>query len=234
MRILIVDQCSGSKDVPDDFEPFDAADIDGNGRAELLARDGVPSLKARALYTGRQQGYIDNAVDSLRADEHDVDRLFISAGFGLVDEETPLPPYEVTFADMTATEINDRAERLNLTRDLVDHIDNAEHYDAVFFPLGTDYYRALDFDAVLDAVAEDTHVVVFNKEELAADDSRVVSLSARTAEAKEHGTIVVSLKGRYLEYFADHVGAGKTIDSVEDLIEYCTTEATSQQGLDQF
>ncbi|WP_435319004.1 hypothetical protein [Haloarchaeobius sp. TZWSO28] len=232
--MLVVDQCSGSKDVPDGVTPFDADEIDEYGREELLDRDGIPGLKARSLYTGRQQGYVDNAVDSLRADGHEVDRLFISAGFGLVDEDTPLPPYEVTFANMTATEVRDRAERLNLTNDLIEHIKKAGRYDVVFFPLGTDYYRALDLDSVFTTVDEETYVVVFNQEELVDTADRIISIPARTAEAKEHGTIVVSLKGRYLEYFASHIGAGKTVESVDDLIQYCTTEQTSQQGLGQF
>ena len=234
MRILVVDQCSGSKDVPDNTTLFQAEDIDERSRESLLEQEGVPGRKARDLYIGRQQQCINSAVDSLRADGHAVDRLFISAGFGLVDEETRLPPYEVTFAEMTVSEIRERADCLRLTKDLVEHIQSVDDYDIVFFSLGSDYYRALGLDTVLAEIAETTFVVVFNQEELAEGDDHIVSIPARTAEAKAHGTIVVSLKGKYLEYFAEHVSEGKSVKSVDDLREYCTTETTSQQGLDQF
>jgi hypothetical protein len=76
--------------------------------------------------------------------------------------------------------------------------------------------------------------LVFNQEDLAASRKNVVSIPARTAEAKEHGTIVVALKGRYLQNFARHRKEGATVDEIADIVEYCTTEPTTQTGFGAF
>ena len=234
MRILIIDQCSGSKDVPESAPKFDAADIDEHGREALLARDGVPAIPARRLYAGRQQRYIDSAVDRLRATGDTVDRMYISAGFGLVDEETELPPYEVTFGDMDPEAIDERAVRLVISADVREAIQVEPPYDVVILALGGDYYRSCELEAVIDALPRETYGVVFNHEELASGRPRVVSIPARTVEAKEHGTIVVALKGRYLQNFARHRKEGATVNEIADIVEYCTTEPTTQTGFGEF
>ena len=233
MRILIIDQCSNSKSYPEDSVAFDASEIDDAGLATLRRREDAASIPARKLYTGRQQKYVGDAVDSLRANGHTVGRYFISAGFGLVAENEELPPYNVTFADMTASEIDSRAEVLGLTEQTQDVI-SAEAYDIVFFALGSDYYRALNLPETLSAVPEETIGVTFNQEELADQYDNVTSVPARTEQAKEHGTIVVALKGTYLKNFADNLAHGSEPTSVEDVSAACLTEPTSQKDLADF
>lgn len=234
MRFLIIDQCSGSKDVPDNTSEFGADEIDDHGREGLLARDGVPAISARHLYTGRQQQYIDSAVDRLRANGDTVDRLYISAGFGLVDEETELPPYNVTFAGMSASAIDEQAARLEIPTDVRTAVQATPSYDVVILALGSDYYRACDLESVLDAIPSETLGVVFNQEELATEREHIVSIPARTTEAKEHGTIVVALKGKYLQNLADHRSRAKGALELSDIVEYCTTEPTTQTGLSEY
>jgi hypothetical protein len=234
MRILVVDQCSGSKDVPETATAFDAAAIDDHGREGLLSRDGVPAIPAVDLYTGRQQRYIDSAVARLRAAGDTVDRVFVSAGFGVVPERTTLPPYEVTFSGMDAAAIDDRADRLGISAALRDRIRTTPAYDVVVFALGTDYYRASGIDDLVAALPDGTVGVVFNREDLAETHDDVVSIAARTAEAKAHGTIVVALKGVFLQNFADHRADGEAVDSPADVREYCTTPVTTQSGLGDY
>lgn len=234
MRLLIVDQCSGSKEFPDESPVFDAEEIDVSPREALLSRDGVAKKKARNLYSGRQQRYITEAVDVFRTTGHDVDRYFISAGFGLVDESVYLPPYEVTFNEMSAAEVIERSEALDISTDVRDLLAIDEPYDVVFFALGSKYYLALDIEATLEALPEKSIGVVFNQEEQIRESANVVSIPARTEQAKEHGTIAVALKGVYLKHFADHVTAGEAVTTPSDVVEYSTTERTSQSGLDQY
>lgn len=232
MQILVVDQCSGSKRCPDWFNKLDADAIDATSLQELQGREQTPTYPARDLYTGRQQGYINSAVASLRDAGDEVDRLFISAGFGVVDEETNLVPYEVTFKDYSPEDIDNRAEQLRIQSDLLDRLEN--QYDIVFFALGSDYYRSFDLETVIDAIPDNTLVVLFNQETLASGRSNVVSIPARTAEAAEQGAIVVGLKGRYLQQFATHRTNGAAVESPEDVVEYCTTEYTAQTGIGEF
>lgn len=235
MRILVVDQCSAAKDVPSWFGSwFDADEIDEHGLEALRERRNVPALRARHLYQGRQQEYISDAVDRLRESSDKVDRVFISAGFGLVDEDMTLPPYDVTFAELNDSEIDARAESLGIQEDLLEHLEGDLLYDVVFLALGRDYYRSLDLEQVIQALPGSTIGVIFNQEELAAEYDNVVSIPARTPQAKEHETIAVALKGRYLQYFAEHRSHGVTVESPERLRELCTSEYTTQTGLEGY
>lgn len=232
MKILIVDQCSSDKDYPEQFSPFDAETIDTTSRENLLDRNTTPEKRARKLYQGRQQTYISRAADTLRAAGDTVDRYFISAGFGLVEEDEYLPPYDVTFADYTTEEIEKRATKLAIQDDVSELI--ANEYDVIFFALGNDYYQSINFEEVLKSVSDNSWIVTFNQESLSNKIETVISLPARTEQAKQHNTIVVALKGVYIQNFAEYRSHGKEVENSSDLEKYCTSEYTTQSGLDQY
>lgn len=233
MRILVIDQCSKAK-AQDDSDAYDADGIDGySSLEELRSQTEKPIQKARKLYTGRQQQYISQAIDKLEEKSNDtVERYFISAGFGLVSEKECLPPYDVTFRDYSSEEVAERASKLEIKRDMLDVVTGT--YDVIFFALGRDYYRTFDVATVLKAIPSDTWVVCFNHESVTAEFENVLSLSARTEEAKELGTIVVALKGKYFQNFADYRSNGAQVNGLDDIETYCTTEYTSQSNFDTF
>jgi hypothetical protein len=233
MRILVVDQCSNAKETPGGFEPLDVGTVDAHTRSELVGRNGIPALPARKLYQGRQQGYIDRATNELRETGDTVDRLFISAGFGLLDEKDRIPPYDVTFSDLTADQIEDRSARLGIHDDLIQVLRTSD-YDVIFLTLGSDYYRSLDLGEVIETVGEDTTVVVFNGALDGEEKPQAVTIPARTKEAREQETIVVSLKGKYLKNFAEHRAAGKEPRSKADVEAWCVEELTSQTGFEEY
>jgi hypothetical protein len=230
MKILIIDQCSSAKAYRDDFSPLGAETIDDHELDTLQDRPQTPAIEARKLYDGRQQRYINEAVDELRAAGDTVDRYFISAGFGLVEETERLPPYDVTFAEYSNAEINERAHTLGIENDLLSAI--TEDYEIIFFALGSDYHASFDLRTVLGSIPAETWAVCFNHESVTADFENALSLPARTDDAKEQGTIVVALKGRYLQQFASHRSQGKQVTSTGDIETYCTTEQTTQSGLE--
>jgi hypothetical protein len=160
--------------------------------------------------------------------------MYISAGFGLVSEETALPPYNITFSNMTAAEIDERAVGLGIPDDVREAVSSDQTYDIVILALGSDYYRSCGLRGVLKALPDETIGVVFNQEELAAEHENVISVPARTAEAKEHGTIVVAIKGLYIQNFAAHRGNGAMVEQHDELIEYLTSEPTTQTGLGDY
>ncbi|QCW03966.1 queuine tRNA-ribosyltransferase tRNA-guanine transglycosylase [Natrinema pallidum] len=210
LDILVIDQCSGSKDIPEGAPVFDDKETLQFSREELLERDNVPGINAKDLYTGRQQEFVKEAVRRLKGEGHDVERYFISAGFGLVSEDEPLPPYEVTFSSMGVADIRERSKQLSIQADL-EQVLNESDYDVVFFTLGKDYYTSIDIDNMVQNVRSDRIGVVFNRELVDDQFDNIVSVPARTEDAKNHGTIVVGLKGHYMKNFANR------IDSVESL-----------------
>jgi len=234
LDVLIIDQCSGSKYVPNGEQVFGMNEIDSSSKEELLSRDDAIGVKANELYTGRQQEAISNAVRQLRSDGHRVERYFISAGFGLVDEEERLPPYEVTFSGMNVSEIRERSDRLGIQDDLYRVMDQSE-YDIVFFTLGSDYYRSIDIDRTVQRIQPDRIGVVFNRDLVDEQYDNIVSVSARTEDAKRHGTIVIGLKGTYMENFAQNVRdmAELDPDAVSILCRYLEEDST-QAAIEKF
>jgi hypothetical protein len=233
MRILIVDQCSSAKKTSDRNDPLDKDAIDTTPLEELVSRDGVESYRAEELYQGRQQQRITEAKKLLEQAGDDVDRVFISAGFGLVDGSQELPIYNVTFNDAGASEIDDRSEKLGIQEDLRELI-SGDSYDVIFFALGSDYYRSAKLNEILPDVPETTSVVVFNREDLAGEYKNVLSIPARTSQAKTYGTIVVALKGEYLRNFASQRTAGEDIEDIDDIKHFCEQQSGSQAGLDDY
>ena len=232
MQVLIVDQCSSAKKGKRRYEPVNAETIDTTQRVELVQRDDVPTEPADQLYEGRQQQRISEAVTRFEDAGDDVDRVFISAGFGVVEASEPLPLYDITFADMLAAEIDIRANQLGIHDDLRARI-SAKKYDIIFFALGSDYYRSARIEDLATLVPEKTFLVLFNREELADEHENAVSVSARTLDAKEYGTIVIALKGEYLVNFAAHRLYGKTPVDAADIERFCTVDP-SQLGLGDY
>jgi hypothetical protein len=188
MRILIVDQCSSTKKTSDRNDPLDKDAIDTTPLEELINKDGVESYRAEELYQGRQQQRITEAKKLLEQADDDVDRVFISAGFGLVDGRQELPIYKVTFNDAGASEIDDRSEKLGIQADLRELI-SGDSYDVIFFALGSDYYRSVKLNEILPDVPETTSVVVFNQEDLAGEYENVLSIPARNDRRRLEGRI---------------------------------------------
>jgi len=219
LNILVIDQCSGSKEFPDNTSVFDADETLQYSREALLSRNNIPEIAARDLYTGRQQNCVRDAVRSLRSDGHNVERYFISAGFGLVAENDYLPPYEVTFSSMNVDEIRERSTELNIQEDLQHLLKNSD-YDIVFFTLGKDYYTSIDIDNMVQEVRSDQIGVVFNRELVEDQFDNIESVPARTDDAKQHGAIVIGLKGIYLQNFARYIEEVDTV-SPETIEELC-------------
>jgi hypothetical protein len=228
--ILVIDQCSGSKQVPENASMFGRKELDEFTKGELLDRESVHGIPAHDLYTGRQQEYVKQALRRLTADGHNVTRYFISAGFGLVSENETLPPYEVTFNSMKVNEIRERSTHLNIQADVKQVLSESD-YGLVFFVLGSDYYTSIDIDQMVQEIPPDRIGVVFNREIVDEQFDNIVSVPARTEDAKEHGTIVVGLKGVYMQNFArylDNVDV-LTPQKIENLCRHIEEQSTQMK-----
>lgn len=231
MQILIVDQCSASKTYPDGIAPVEPANLDGEPD-DVISRHDSLGIPAVDLYSGKQQQRVDHAVNTLRTHGHNVDRFFISAGFGLVAEDTVLPPYDATFNRLSADEIQARATELGITTDLVDTV-SERTYDIVFLPLGADYYAAIDISRLLEEVPDSTTVILFNRE-IDHDGEQVVSLPARLEEARTNGSTVVGLKGLYLKRFAERVRDSDGPLHPDVIADLCLREELTQSEIQNF
>ena len=235
MRILIVDQCSGTKAHPESHPVVDQEDTRNTDPEDLLDNLGIAGIQAKDLYTGKQQQRITEAVRTLRQKSNEVERVFISAGFGLIGDEQRLPPYEATFNTMSTSEIAERTEHFRLTERVTELIDDGS-FDIVFLALGSKYYDALDLEEVLVSIPAKTTVVLFNQEAMDSEHEQVVSVPARTEQGKQFGSTVVGLKGTYLKNFAAALDSTENSITPERAAEYCLTDPSesSQSGIDNY
>src|SRR6266568_1098554 len=100
-------------------------------------------VPAGQLYRGRQHLQLMQGVELLRQTfgHTVVDVKIISAGFGLVSEEQPLPPYNATFADLPSSKILAISQRLCIPQKINHLMSNS--YDCAFFLLGDSYLLSI-------------------------------------------------------------------------------------------
>jgi len=100
-------------------------------------------VPAGLLYRGRQHLQLMQGVELLRRafGRAVVDVKIVSAGFGLVGEEQPLPPYNATFADLPTSKILAISQRLRIPQKINQLM--GESYDCAFFLLGESYLLSI-------------------------------------------------------------------------------------------
>jgi hypothetical protein len=108
MQLMVVTTCTDRKRFP---APLDLnADRLGQGHQDSVAAEWVarvstaqPAASARDVYCGRSFQEALTAARSTR-----VSLRIISAGLGLIDEEEPVPPYNLTLVRGKANSIESR------------------------------------------------------------------------------------------------------------------------------
>ncbi|QLC32852.1 hypothetical protein EFA46_001040 [Halarchaeum sp. CBA1220] len=111
MDVLVLSPCS--KDKRYDLV-LDCKDVDEYLRDELVNEHGEYTTTASNMYTGREHQHVKAAVTKLR-EVVDVDWYIISAGFGLLRDETKIPSYECGFSDIES--VRTRARRAGYDTD---------------------------------------------------------------------------------------------------------------------
>jgi hypothetical protein len=134
--MLVIGSCTGDKNVRDCPGLLTQADLDASSlfqcrEAELSAW----ALPARELYTGWQHRYMMTGVDAIRHrfGTPACSVKIITAGYGLIDEEQRLVPYEATFQGHRPKWIRDRSTTLGIPSEVRNAVVG---FDVVLFLLG--------------------------------------------------------------------------------------------------
>ncbi|MHA1924599.1 MAG: DUF6884 domain-containing protein [Candidatus Thorarchaeota archaeon] len=203
MRILVVGSCGKSKlkthpDAPT-CSDIDSKDAISKWRKHLSSY----LTPARELYTGFQSTELLRGVEILRAiDKVEVRLLILSAGFGLLEENEIVPPYECSFSQMSKSKIRERSAVLRIEEDYKKL--HETRFDLTYLALGKKYLTALGNDFL--SYTRGT-VVVFDSKW--TDEKAVyVPSGSKAVRAfsihgfKIHG--VVGFKGDLLRILAEH------------------------------
>jgi hypothetical protein len=137
--IRIITSCTSVKSRTGS-SPLSAADLDQ--RRQI---DPTSLIQAEDLYQGQQHVRLMRGVRAMRSrNDFDVDLWILSAGYGLVRADTPLAPYECTFASMTRAQARKRARALAIPQQM--RILLAESSALTLLLLGEEYLAVCDLD----------------------------------------------------------------------------------------
>jgi Queuine tRNA-ribosyltransferase len=142
LKTLVITSCTGEKRYKPDEQLMQNDFIDNTN---LSLKEGY--LKeyqqtAGRMYTGLQHLRLMEGIEVLRNtfQSESIDLNIVSAGYGLINEDKVIVPYEVTFNSMNSKQVLEWSKHLNIKEDLEKKI---KGYDLVFFLLGDKYLKSL-------------------------------------------------------------------------------------------
>ncbi|WP_411964342.1 hypothetical protein [Haloferax sp. YSMS24] len=215
LDVLVVSACTGNKQYG---TVADCRQVDEKSREALIEKFPESVASAADMYTGREHGHIQSAVERL-SEVANVDWRIISAGFGVVSSGTKIPSYECTFNEIE--QVRERAERFGLD---VDEMTNnaliaavsreknipqdlrrifAEGYDLVFVALGTKYLIAVQ--EALTSMPEETTAFAFASNGSKEYIGDCYWIPATEEERGHFGTTWLELRGRELLSLAENI-----------------------------
>jgi hypothetical protein len=207
VKILVITSCTGEKSV----ESVDQPTLDDFKRGPIHVTKLEAAMKdlmlpAEALYTGLQHARLMRGINAVRKlPGFEVDLKVLSAGYGLVNADRKLAPYEATFAGMKKSELQAWARQLNVSRDVACVL--GESYDLALVLLGEDYLAACELASDLQLGGP---AIFFCSAATAKKLPKVPGLASvivTNAEAKRFGCGLVGLKGEVSARILERLGS---------------------------
>jgi hypothetical protein len=198
MKLLVVGSCTGEKDVRDC--PYLLTESDFDVPSALLRGEADLSrwvLPAFRFYTGWQHRYTMKGVNAIRQrfGSAACALKIISAGYGLVDEDRSLVPYEATFQQKRRRWINERAQKLGIPQAVRQAI---QGFEVVVFLLGREYLLSTQ-PPVVPGLNQRLIFLAPNAKLPFSPNATVVPAGL---EETRFGAGLVALKGKIFELFA--------------------------------
>jgi hypothetical protein len=202
-HILVITSCTGDKAAVGHpgLQLSDFQDPERLKRGEERLRDLM--LPAGLMYTGQQHVRAMAAVKLLReilgADA--VKICIVSAGYGVLDEDQLIAPYDVTFSGMPRSEARRWARQIGAADGIRARLPG---HNLVIVLLGSSYLEAVDPPL---PVADGQRIIYFAKEAERRRLTRTaaVLVLAGARESTRYRMGLIGLKGRMLELFAQAV-----------------------------
>lgn len=207
MKILIVTSCTGEKKFKPDNQ-LTMADFKTIGSKQFKKREKELSsyrVPADEMYTGQQHVRLMRGL-KLIADSSEenikVDLKILSAGYGLLDGNSLIVPYEVTFSTMKAKPLREWADFLKIPEKVISAIDG---YDLAVFLLGKEYLKAINFPKSIETKCKMVFLTGKGSQSCLPKGPTVRTVFLGNKDAKRIGAGLVALKGRAIELLGEKV-----------------------------
>lgn len=214
MDVLVISACSGSK--ARDEEKLVYEDFKSNNFNEREKQLSEYSLPAKKMYTGQEHKYIKDAVRKLE-DHVSLDWKIISAGYGMLDSDEEIVPYEITFND-DKIDTREWSKEIGIPEDFFSAV---EDYDLVIVALGTEYLKGLDLRNR--EISEDSEIIFLNGKsatrELPEQDN-IERVPVGSKQQKEFGKMMIRLKGWLLNQYAGNMASKEDLEELARDPEY--------------
>ena len=197
--VLVVTPCSARKAYrPPNLPTYDDL-TSSDRRADAFKRLAIQQLPAREMYIGQHHRSILDSIDRLR---HELPgTLFqlaiVSAGYGLLDETTPIVPYDATFNGVAKKEALSHSHQLGIRRNLEERLSVV---DVGLFVLGNTYLEAIEAPIVRAPME-----VYFRARGRFQESDRAISVPAGRAEARLLGVAPRIVGAVVFQRFVDRV-----------------------------
>lgn len=202
VRMLVIGSCTKSKLDSDCPVAVRLTEADFENEVRLRAREQELTRWLRPaadMYTGRQHTQMMDGVRALRlafgSDACDV--AIVSAGYGLLSEQTPIAPYDITFHGMGKPLIRAKGEKLGIPESVRQVLPG---HSVVFLLLGDDYLLSVRPPLI---PSDGQRFVAFGSAKLRqVPGSDVVVIPAEKEAAREFHDGITTVKGRMFYLFA--------------------------------
>lgn len=163
MRTLVITPCSAKKRF-DTAQPATAADLaDPERRRQAEARLTAFACPAAEMYTGSHHRLVMSSLQDVWATwgRETIDLSILSAGYGLLDSDEEIIPYDVTFNQFDHETLARQVAALQLPERATERV---RGFDLVFYLLGGRYLEVLGLP--LDVPDEIQQIVLTDRESL--------------------------------------------------------------------
>ncbi|NHJ49322.1 MAG: hypothetical protein FK733_16150 [Asgard group archaeon] len=140
MKIVIFTSCSQRKSSSHPRRPK-CNELTSKDKKEIFLQLMTENKTVKDMFRGSLNISITQAIRLLRLN-FEVKYYVVSAGFGIVEENEMIPPYDCSFLQMSAEDIKTRAEILQIPQDFQTIIDT-EKPDLIYLALNSYYQLSL-------------------------------------------------------------------------------------------
>ncbi|HEU5375818.1 MAG TPA: hypothetical protein VFV38_10295 [Ktedonobacteraceae bacterium] len=220
-RLLVITSCTKDKVIASD-SPANAALTSEelwDGREDNRAARHYGDLERRRLpagqlYRGAQHRETMRGVALLRDafGPQAVEVKIVSAGFGLVDERQPLPPYEATFSGLASSKIKTVSASLGIPASLRALL--AGSYSCAFFLLGENYLRSLGLPYLEAPTFPCLFLASLSNQKLVPQSDAYHLIPVGEGEVKAFRYGMVGIKGHLFHLFAQQIVSWSTPNGV--------------------
>lgn len=191
-NILVISSCNGDrKYYPENIAlAKDLDDIQSRQYKENELKD--YKIKAHEMFISVQNKMILEGLNYINKNQSDIDICYLSSGYGLLNYNDYVIPYDINLSAMSMSELDKRSDFLRIHEEVYY---KAKNYDLVIFMLGYEYLRTLKLPLKLEAKTKQIFFISPSDEKVLPDNNNIYLVKTGNEEASKYNITPSELKG---------------------------------------